>query len=157
MPSKPMFVMVTADTCGHCQNLHKKWNPIRKAIQSLGTVRVTEVKLPQMGSKVTDQGYPAGIQKHIRWFPTGLMFSGEVWDKAVGGDGEDMDGLVMEPTTPLTAESITGWIKNNVSKLPGAVSESKSPAPPSGPMLIPTAGSRRVCQEMNIKPRRRYW
>lgn len=154
-----MFVMVTADTCGHCQNLHKKWKPIRTAIQSLGTVRVTEVKLPEMNAKVTDQGYPAGIQKHLQWFPTGLMFSGEVWDRAVSsGDGGEMPGLVMTPTTPLTAEGITGWIKNNISNLPGAKqSESKSPALPAGPMLIPTSGSRKVCQEMNIKPRRRYW
>ena len=163
MPSKPMFVMATADTCGHCQNLHKKWAPIRKSIQSLGIVRVTEVRLPKMNSSVTEQGYPAGIQKHLQWFPTGLMFSGEVWDKAVtGGSSGDMEGLTMESSTPLTAEGIVGWIKNNISKLPGGGSESKSPATPreasnQGPTLIPTSGSARICREMNIKPRRRYW
>lgn len=160
MSSKPMFVMVTAETCGHCKNLHKKWKPIREAIQSLGTVRITEVKLPKMNAKVSDHGYPSGIQNHLQWFPTGLMFSQEVWDRAVKNGGEEeMPGLVMSPQTPLTAEGITGWIRSNVSKLPGSKkSESKSPALPVGrPTFIPTSGSRRVCQEMNIKPRRRYW
>jgi len=155
---KPVFVMVTAKTCGHCQNLHKKWGPIRKAIQGLGTVKLTELNLPTMGAKVTDQGYPAGIQKHIGWYPTGLMFDGDVWEQAKAGNVQDMPGLVMDMRTPLTAEGITEWIKNNISKIPKETpSESKSPEVPKSPMFIPTSGSRKVCGEMNIKPRRRYW
>ena len=161
MSSKPVFCMITADTCGHCQNLNKKWEPIRKAINSLGTVDLKKIKLKTMGSKIPNT-YPAGIQKHLQWFPTGLMFSRDIWNNASrAGNNEDMPGLKMEPTTPLTAEGITGWIKNNVSKLQNkSEDESKSPAPPVRELsrsYAPTAGSRKVCREMNIIPRRRYW
>ena len=169
--SKPVFVMVTAATCGACQNLHKRWSPIRKAIQSLGTVRLVEIQLPDMGAQVVAQGYPADLQRYIFWFPTAFLFTGENWDDVVAGRGKTLDGVILNGIVgnprpqsgkySLTSEGLTSWVHDTLQN-PKFSSRSKSPSTPSDPRsrlfarvqkerYIPTSGSAEICRKMKLK------
>jgi len=180
--SKPMFVMVTAATCGHCQNLHKRWAPIRKAIQSLNKVRITEIKLPAMDSKIADQGYPADLQRYVTWFPTALLFPCDNWDNVVARRDTKLDGIIMNGIVGnpypqgseygLTEEGITRWINNSLAtpKFSADLLPSASPADPRShdtrsrhdtlnhnahKRYIPTSGSAEICRKLNLKPKNR--
>lgn len=173
---KPVFVMVTAATCGHCQKLHKRWTPIRKALRDLGSVRIKELNLDTMGSKVADKGYPADMQRYIGWFPTALLFPGDNWDEVMKGKSSKLKGRIMNgkignpmPTGSeysIDEKGLVKWI-NSVLADPTFSSsfdddDSKhiiddgSSASPSTPSkrYIPTSRSAELCRKMNIKTRR---
>ena len=183
--AKAVFVMVTAETCGACKKLHSDWSSIRKAIENLGAVRIIEIKLPEMGSKVSDQRdsktkkpYPNDLQRYVLWYPTGFLFTGKNWDNVMDGrestlDGVIFNGIVGNPQPQqgysLTDDGLTSWIKDTLrenSKFSlEAAEKSSSPRDPRSSlyarvqnekMYIPTSGSAEICRKMKLKPKNRF-
>ncbi len=161
-PAKPVFVMVTAATCSHCANLHKRWTPIRETIQRLGTVRIKELNLPQMSSRVSAQGYPEDMQRYIGWFPTALLFNGDNWDAVMAKREKTLQGVIMNGQVgnpnPLSgvyamdADGITRWITDMIPTLKVS-DKSKSPKDPPSPKTVPYRGE--ICGKLILKSRRR--
>ncbi len=157
--SKPVFVMVTAATCGHCQKLHERWGPIRETIQRLG-IRIKELNLPEMGSRVSEQGYPEDMQRYLGWFPIALLFPGDNWDAVMASREKTLHGAIMNGQVgndrphpavyALDADGLTRWITDTIPTL-GVPNMSKSPKDP--PMTVPYLGE--ICGKLILKSRRR--
>jgi thioredoxin-related protein len=79
--SKPVFVIVTADTCSHCRYFKSAHlTKLKDKIQRDNSVDLVEISLPTTSTTTLDTTvYPIDIKRWIQWFPTFLLFTAESW------------------------------------------------------------------------------
>ena len=113
----PVFVIVTADNCGHCRNFkEKQWPFLKQKLQNDGRVKIIEIPLPTMGT-IPGEEYHSDLVKYIGWYPTFLLFNGSTWNnkmtilKGLIYSGEIVNG---KPTyrngESGDADSIYKWV-----------------------------------------------
>lgn len=123
MDSRPVFVVITAENCGHCKSFKNgPWPDTKAALESMGTVRVVHIELAAMGDALPPQ-YPSTLQTYIRGFPTLLLVSGESWNRALQSGGPldyqvfGTDAIGKRGTYSRDKAGIISWINNAVPRL----------------------------------------
>ena len=156
---KPVFVLVTADTCGHCKNFKSTvWPTFESGLKQEGKVRIVHINLRTMGDKIGPEYHP-DIIKYISWFPTVMMFNG-TWDNhSVPLEGDIFNGPMTstgKPTgrTPLTAQNLKEWIDNKLKedKYKNPIKIESVMVPPSVSSLSPDTKRPVVIITDNGKP-----
>ena len=138
MDARPVFVLVTATTCGACVNFKKSvWKSgdrsgYREVLSKNSSIRLIEIEVPNMATKPDANLYPASLAKWVRWYPTMFLFSGNSWNDALPksrkGSGE-LEGVILNgemvngvPTSkqegPREPGYINSWIAKNLSSNP---------------------------------------
>jgi thiol-disulfide isomerase/thioredoxin len=130
---KPVFVIVTAQNCGHCHRFSNTYPQLADMIRNTGLVEVIELKLPSISSVPNPDIYPLDIQRYIKWYPTFILFPGRVWNHALTGKNNRLDGVVFNgrvfndevkhfnyiPETKnmaisLTPDNLIAWIRSEL-------------------------------------------
>lgn len=180
MTDRPVFVLMTAENCGHCIALKKNpdgWNAIEQELNASGLVRVVKVELPTTDSKAEAGKYPSDINRYLRWFPSAALFSGSNWNEAMTNPATKLNGIILsgdfdasgvpqyKPGKYLLKKGSTlEWVKENVGSLHN--SRGVQPLVPNSfnkPLInqvaqpktiyVPTAGS--VCGGLKMIPNNR--
>lgn len=159
---KPLLVIISAKTCGACQNFYKRWDGIQSSLQKDNKVEIKEIKLQTMNESVTSLGYPKELQEYIKWFPIFILFNRKNWDDVFAGkQNSSLDGIIIEPNKySFTLEGLQNFIKD---KLP-LLESSKSPSIPQNQSRLyneiksPQQQQKPqcICNKMNIKPKYYY-
>lgn len=91
MESKPVFLLATAHTCGHCATFRSEWPRIRDELERMDQVRIIDCEVPTFADLPDPDIYPADLSlRWVRWFPTIMLFNGASWDNAVPNSGRDV-------------------------------------------------------------------
>lgn len=121
--TKPVFVLITAETCSACKNFLPKWVEIKKKIEELGKVRIIEINVPDMKNAIikehlSSKGYSEDLLRYIRWFPTMSLFTGLNWDRVNQGLESKLDGKTFHPNSGMTEIGIMMWFAETLSQPP---------------------------------------
>lgn len=129
--NRPVFVLATADNCGHCVDFkNRTWDQLKSQIEHDNKVRVVELNLPKTTSRIEDlpesQYIPKDVKRFIRWFPTMFIIDGKSWNqgvkdketKLVGSvfNGREKDGIYEYVGGGVTENAILSWIDNECQK-----------------------------------------
>ena len=129
MDSRPVFVLLTATTCGACRIFKRKtWPSLKKALEEKGEVQIVEIEVLDPGSKPDLIKYHKQLYRFIGWFPTMSLYPAERWfnhsseligivknGKIVPPGKNDEGSIVPEHIEPvgkiiLSEEDIIKWI-----------------------------------------------
>lgn len=122
---KPVLVLVTADTCGHCVNFKKnELNNLKQALQNEDKVYLIEINLPNTQSTPGIEYHP-DCKKYIGWYPTFLLFSGSTWfnhnvplkGSILNGKFKD-DQVIHVGGYKMLTNNIIDWINQELSSNP---------------------------------------
>jgi hypothetical protein len=88
--SSPVIILVKAKGCPACTSFAKIWDKGRMMSTSVLTaikkvtpdVRIVEINLPTMGSKVPSN-IPSAVNNFLSWFPMVMFVPGQTWDNAM--------------------------------------------------------------------------
>ena len=115
---KPVFVIVTSGSCGHCKTYKEKQRvELVNRIKSEGKVNLIEIDLPGSRVEIKPEYHP-DLTRYIAFFPQFLLFTGESWDNKSGRlEGVSINGemindkieLINKPTKSDT-NFILNWI-----------------------------------------------
>jgi len=120
--SKPVFVLITAKTCGACMNFKKRtWDSLKKELE--GKVQIVTIELPTTQSKPDPQKYHKDLSRFIGWFPTMSLFPSDRWfdpnseligivknGKLVPPSGNTPEHVKIIGTIDLSKEDILRWV-----------------------------------------------
>lgn len=165
MDTKPVLVLITADNCGFCKQLKQQWANIKREILNLN-VRVVEINLPTMSTRIDSNLYPKDLQNYQGWYPMLLLISGNIWNVAMVNknntkldaqvmNGEWVDGTSLRPVQihRNDKEGITAWISDALSKVNNATLISIHGNRNENKTVLTPQGKGNVCR-LNIKPKR---
>jgi len=122
---RPVFVIVTADTCGHCTTFKNKTLPsLKSRILSEGKCSLVEINFPNTNT-IPGPEYHPHLKKYIGWFPTFFLFTGSSWSD----HSKPLNGIILngklegdEPkfvsSVNLSDDSIISWINRSISSNP---------------------------------------
>lgn len=81
MDSRPVFVLISAETCPACIKFKAKtWPALKDQLIKDGKVKVEEITLDQTTSRPDPVKYHKSLYKYIGWFPTIILFPAENWN-----------------------------------------------------------------------------
>ena len=106
--SKPVLVLVTAQTCGHCQSLKLSWPGIKDGLQSSGIFSdIVHYDLKAMGIPLKDA--PA-LSKVVTHYPFFALVSASSWSKR-GDPNATLNVSVYTPSSAdgMSAHAIISW------------------------------------------------
>lgn len=125
--SKPVFVLVTAEDCHHCDDFKKSrtgWPAIKSGLVKNGRVKIVEIHLPTMTSRPSDTYHPE-LAKYIGWTPTMMLFPGSSWRnhsselKGVVKNGEFVNGEIdVTGKVNFSKNAMVGWVNDNLDNNP---------------------------------------
>ena len=93
---KPVFVLVTASTCGHCRAFRENsWNKTKELLGN--KVRIVDIELREIESKIPAP-YPAGLSRYASWYPTFLLFSNSDYNTGELQHGKIFNGKMEHNT-----------------------------------------------------------
>jgi hypothetical protein len=164
MSTKPVFILVTAETCPACQKFYTIWDSIKKEILNTGKVEIKEITLPNM--KSMDKVYPKQLIKYIPHFPIMFIASRKSWENAKANPSADLQVTQLDANNTFNKEEILNFVNEKASLL----NENKSPKMPRSSLLsettaivsdntdkLPTYGSHvAMCKRWNLKPKYIY-
>ena len=119
---KPVFVIITSSTCGHCQTFKTKYrDEVASRIKAEGKANLVEINFPTSNA-VPGPEYHPNLVKYIGWFPEFVLFTGESWEN----HSIDLDGVIMagagwddkgrpkfnQEESRLDVEGIISWVNN---------------------------------------------
>lgn len=115
MDTRPVFVLLTAETCGSCKHFkNSTWNSIKKELEKRNRVRIVEINVPSTGSKPDSSKYHPELSRWIGWFPTIILFPSDRWDN----HNSVLTGIIKngEIKRPNTVKDKNGdWMPEHVS------------------------------------------
>jgi len=81
MDSRPVFVLITAQTCSHCTLVFKPniWPGLKEQLEADGKVQIVTIDLPTTSSKPDPTKYHKDLSRFIGWFPTMILFPASRW------------------------------------------------------------------------------
>lgn len=122
--NSPVLVMMFAANCPHCVNFKKnQLDKFRSLITSYNKVNIVEINVADYSRPNLGPDYPKDLSK-VRGFPGFALIPASTWRNGKAGQpmkhmliyGMVIDGekVVMVQVPPMTAESITAWVKTNI-------------------------------------------
>lgn len=122
--SKPVFVGITSNSCGHCHVYRaNQKGKIAEHLHDIGIVEMIEIHMDTSDPNSIGSQYHPDLSKLIAWFPIFFVFTGDSWNdhsKPLIGDvlgGYIKDGVshnVQENRPRHDFDGIIGWIKDTI-------------------------------------------
>ncbi len=92
--SKPVFVVLTAKKCPHCNTFLRNWPDLQNVIENTGLVSIIKIDVNSTSDHPTYPQYPADLKNWIGWYPTFFLFRGTSWDIASTNPEAKLEGII---------------------------------------------------------------
>lgn len=80
MDNRPVFVLLTAKTCGACHRFKNTiWDDLKKELERQGKVQIVTIDVPTTTSKPDPTKYHKSLHRFIGWWPTMSLFPADRW------------------------------------------------------------------------------
>lgn len=116
---KPVFVIVNADMCGHCNRFKNTvWPSLQLKLQYEDKVRIVHINLKMRGDPIPSEYHP-DLQKIIQWYPTFMLCNGTWENHSKPLQGMIFNGPVTVRGTPTgnkiySEENLMEWINTTI-------------------------------------------
>lgn len=122
--SKPVLLIVTADTCFACKNFKKNVEPsLMNTLMKDSRIQIGRVSVKNLGDDLPAT-YPKELNKYIGWYPTLILYY-PTTKKVSVYNGTIKDGRLEGPhDLPIRESEILSWLNRELSlemRLPNRV------------------------------------
>ena len=123
---KPVLVIVTSTTCGHCHDFKSQVrDDLVAKIRETGKVNVVETNFESATAAPGPEYHPSFVS-YIGWFPEFILFTGDSWEnhdselkgEIMGGKMTDGKPEWVQGGPRPTVDGITGWINEKLATEP---------------------------------------
>jgi len=135
MDARPVFVLITADTCPGCVAFKRNtWESLKEQLEKDGKVQIVTIEVPTTTSKPDTEKYHKDLPRFIGWFPNMILFPADRWNnfnsELIGivkngklvPPGTSSDGkfipehIEMVGKIDMSKDSILQWVDYTISK-----------------------------------------
>lgn len=130
MDKRPIFVIITADNCGHCGIFKSQvWPTLEPVLKEQNKVLTVAISIPKMTEPLPSEhlgmAIPNDLRRYANWFPTFILCTPGSWYsggtlEAFVYNGKFTDDI-MKPVRggpPHTKDNLVNWINSTISSNP---------------------------------------
>ena len=125
MSSKPVLIIVTANTCSPCRLFKLTiYDSLVQKLKASNKVDIIDIPLEHTSAKIGPE-YPQELSMYVgTWFPMFILASGSSWARRYNLELSIFNGritngrLELISATPINEENILKWIETETSTNP---------------------------------------